>query len=170
MHFYNWFCKRAAAKADFLGSSRKSILSLISYVSCWRSTAIFFCFSSSISTLILWAIDCWSRCLRLVLYFCHWFCAQVTAWADMLRSFLECNHWLRVQVTVVAVDQVNHSPRLLNSQLTKSDPLILKMASAQVVETWIANNSPSQNSYHPDDHFHSRYSLHGLSFFSFAFC
>ena len=40
--FYNWFRKRATAKADFLGSCRKCILSLISYVSCWRSTEIFF--------------------------------------------------------------------------------------------------------------------------------
>ena len=31
--------------------------------------------------------------------------------------------------------------------------LTLKMASAQVVKTSIANNSPFQDSYHPDDHF-----------------
>ena len=36
--FYNSFCKRATAEADFLGSGRKYILSMISYVSCWRST------------------------------------------------------------------------------------------------------------------------------------
>ena len=64
--FYNWFCKRATAEADFLCSCRKCILSLISYVSCWRSIEIFLYFSLSISTLILWAIDCWSRCFRLV--------------------------------------------------------------------------------------------------------
>ena len=29
--FYNWFCKRATAEADFLGSCREYILSLISY-------------------------------------------------------------------------------------------------------------------------------------------
>ena len=62
--FYNWFCKRETADADFLGSCRKYILSLISYVSCWRSTDIFF--SLSISALILWATDCWSRCFRSV--------------------------------------------------------------------------------------------------------
>ena len=56
--FYNWFCERATAEADFLGSCRKYILSLISHVSCWRSTKIFSYFSLSISTLILWAIDC----------------------------------------------------------------------------------------------------------------
>ena len=31
------------------------------------------------------------------------------------------------------------------------------MASAQVVETSVTNNSPSQDSYHPDDLFQSRY-------------
>ena len=34
--------------------------------------------------------------------------------------------------------------------------LILKMASAQVVEISVANNSTSQDSRHPDDHFQSR--------------
>ena len=33
----------------------------------------------------------------------------------------------------------------------------LKMASAQVVETSVTNNSPSQDSNHPDDLFQSRY-------------
>ena len=33
----------------------------------------------------------------------------------------------------------------------------LEMASAQVVETSVTNNSPSQDSYHPDDLFQSRY-------------
>ena len=101
--FHNWFCKRATAEADFLRSCRKYILSLISYVTCWRSTEIFLYFSSSISTLILWAIDFWSRCFRLVYCFCHWFCAQVTArQIYMLRSFFECHHWLCAQVTAVA--------------------------------------------------------------------
>ena len=31
------------------------------------------------------------------------------------------------------------------------------MASAQVVETSVTNNSPSQDSYHPDDLFQSKY-------------
>ena len=39
--FCNWFCKTATAEADFLGSCRKYILPLISYVCCWRSTEIF---------------------------------------------------------------------------------------------------------------------------------
>ena len=34
--------------------------------------------------------------------------------------------------------------------------LTLKMASAQVVETSVANNSPSQGSNHPDDIFIQR--------------
>ena len=33
----------------------------------------------------------------------------------------------------------------------------LKMASAQVVETSVTNNSPSQDFNHPDDLFQSRY-------------
>ena len=37
-----------------------------------------------------------------------------------------------------------------------SPDLTLKMASAQVVETSVANNSPSQDSNHPDDLFQSR--------------
>ena len=38
----------------------------------------------------------------------------------------------------------------------------LKMASAQVVETSVTNNSPSQDSYHPDDLFHSTYVTPGF--------
>ena len=92
--FYNWFCKRATAEADFLVSCRKYILSLISYVSCWRSTELFLKFSLSISTLILWAIDCWSRCFRLVKCSCHWLCTQVTAVADVLKSCGAFYRWL----------------------------------------------------------------------------
>ena len=40
------------------------------------------------------------------------------------------------------------------------------MASAQVVETLVANNSPSQDSNHPDDHFQSRYVTPGFKPFS----
>ena len=42
---------------------------------------------------------------------------------------------------------------------SESSDLTLKMASAQVVETSVANNSPSQDSNHPDDLFQSRYVL-----------
>ena len=41
--------------------------------------------------------------------------------------------------------------------------MTLKMASAQVV----ANNSPSQDSNHPDDHFQSRYLTPGFKPFSY---
>ena len=38
-----------------------------------------------------------------------------------------------------------------------------KVASAQVVETSLTNNSLSQDSSHPDDHFQSRYVSPGLN-------
>ena len=41
------------------------------------------------------------------------------------------------------------------------------MASAEVVETSVTNNSPSQNSYHPDDLFQSRYATPGLKPFCY---
>jgi len=41
--------------------------------------------------------------------------------------------------------------------------LTLKMASAQVVETSVTNNSPSQNSNHPDDLFQLRYVIPSCS-------
>ena len=42
-----------------------------------------------------------------------------------------------------------------------------KMASAQVVETSVTNNSPSQDSSHPDDLFNSRYVTPGFKPFSY---
>ena len=41
----------------------------------------------------------------------------------------------------------------------RTSHLTLKMASAQVVETSVTNNSPSQDSNHPDDLFQSRYNI-----------
>ena len=41
------------------------------------------------------------------------------------------------------------------------------MASAQVVETSVTNNSPSQDSYHPGDLFQSRYATPGFKPFSY---
>ena len=41
------------------------------------------------------------------------------------------------------------------------------MASAQVVETSVTNNSPSQDSNHPDDLFQSRYVTPGFKPFSY---
>ena len=40
--------------------------------------------------------------------------------------------------------------------------IFLKMGSAQVVETSVANNSPPQDSSHPDDPFQSRYVTPGF--------
>ena len=88
--FYNWFYQRATAEADFLGSCRKYILSLISHVSCWRSTEIFLYFSLSISTLTAGAdvLDVLGQIIMLRSFFeCHhWLCAQLTAVADVLKS------------------------------------------------------------------------------------
>ena len=42
------------------------------------------------------------------------------------------------------------------------------MASAQVVETSVNNNSPSQDSSHPDDLFQSRYVTPGFKPFSYV--
>ena len=44
----------------------------------------------------------------------------------------------------------------------------MKMASAQVVETSVTNNSPSQDSCHPDDFFQSRYATLGFKPFSYV--
>ena len=59
-------------------------------------------------------------------------------------------------MAALSIDQSIHSQRFSNFQLTKIDHLTLKMASTQVVETSVTNNSPSQDSSHPDDHFQSR--------------
>ena len=48
----------------------------------------------------------------------------------------------------------------------QSSDLTLTMASAQVVETSIANNSTSRDSNHPDDLFQSRYVTPGFKPFS----
>ena len=49
----------------------------------------------------------------------------------------------------------------------KKYDLTLKMASAQVVEMSLTNNSPSQDSNHPDDLFQSRYVTPGFKPFSY---
>ena len=48
----------------------------------------------------------------------------------------------------------------------QSQDFTLKIASAQVVETSLANNSPFQDSNHPDDHFQSRYVTPGFKLFA----
>ena len=55
----------------------------------------------------------------------------------------------------------NHIPRLPMATLSIGH-LTLKMTFALVVETSVANNSPSQDSSHPDDHFQSRYVTPGF--------
>ena len=42
----------------------------------------------------------------------------------------------------------------------------MKMALAQVVETSVTNNSPSQDSNHPDDLLQSKYDIPGFKPFS----
>ena len=59
----------------------------------------------------------------------------------------------------LSTDQSNRSPGFLNFQLTLPLALTLKMASAQVVETSVTKNSPSQDSNHSDDLFQSRFVL-----------
>ena len=65
-----------------------------------------------------------------------------------------------VQYNPVLYMGCNIIHNLCGSQVT------LKMASAQVVETSVTNNSPSQDSYHPDDLFQSRYATPGFKPFS----
>ena len=48
----------------------------------------------------------------------------------------------------------------------QTQDLTLKIASAQVVETSLANNSPSQDSNHPDDRFQPRYVAPGFKLFA----
>ena len=64
----------------------------------------------------------------------------------------------------LSIDQSNRSSEFLNFQLTL--PLDSEDGSAQVVETSVTNNSPSQGSYHPDDLFQSRYATPGFKPFS----
>ena len=62
------------------------------------------------------------------------------------------------------IDQIKSLTRVFEFQLTKT--ITLKMAPAQVVETSVTNNSPSQDSNHPDDLFGSRYVTPGFKPFS----
>ena len=66
---------------------------------------------------------------------------------------LTANHITNLPTATLSIDQSNRSPGFLNFQLTKIDLLTLKIASAQVAETSVANNSPSRDSSHPDDNF-----------------
>ena len=66
------------------------------------------------------------------------------------------NHITAWPIATLPIDQSNRSSGFFHFWLNwlNIDPLTLKMASAQVVETSVANNSPSQDSSsHPNDHF-----------------
>ena len=74
-------------------------------------------------------------------------------------------HITHLPTGTLPIDQSNSSPGLFNFRLTKTNHLILKMAaSAQVVETSVTKNRPSnsQDSSHPDDLFQSRYVTPGF--------
>ena len=63
-------------------------------------------------------------------------------------------------VSTICAEAIFRVKSLTLKSLTSSESslhLTLKMASAQVVETSVTNNSPSQDSSHPDDLFQSRY-------------
>ena len=65
-------------------------------------------------------------------------------------------------LVVGACDLINCSRSVFRYFLT------LKVASAQVIETSVTNNSPSQDSNRPDDHFQSRYVTPGFKSFSYS--
>ena len=67
----------------------------------------------------------------------------------------------------LSTDQSNRSPMFFEFSTDLYYHLTLKMASAQVVETSVTNNSPSQDSSHPDDLFQSRYVTPGFKPFSY---
>ena len=55
-----------------------------------------------------------------------------------------------------------------SNNLSPAYHLTLKMASAQVVETSVTNDSPSQDSNHPDDLFQARYVTTGFKPFLYV--
>ena len=60
-------------------------------------------------------------------------------------------------ISTLSTDLSNRSPGFLNFQLKHYHLTeMTEMVSAQVVETSVTNNSPSQDSYHPGDLFQSR--------------
>ena len=74
-----------------------------------------------------------------------------------------CNKtYTGLQTATLSIDQSNHSTGYVNFQLTRIDHLTLKVTTAQIVQTSVANNSPSQDSSHPDDHSQSWYVTPGF--------
>ena len=72
------------------------------------------------------------------------------------------NHIMGLAMATLSMDSSN----CLNFPLTKIHNLTLKMASAQEIKASVANNSRSQDSSHPNDHFQSRYVIGGFKSFS----
>ena len=84
------------------------------------------------------------------------------AWPISPQIFT-ANHIMHLpMVTLRSIDQSNRSPGFLHVQRTKTNHLTTKMASAQVVETSVTNNSTSQDSNHSDDLVQSRYVTSGF--------
>ena len=87
----------------------------------------------------------------------------------------ESTRFLLAGVTLFLIDLLTFSfcwrfDNLCGSHLQshiQSQDLTMEMASAQVVETSVTNNSPSQDSSHPDDLFQSRYVTPGFKPFSY---
>ena len=79
------------------------------------------------------------------------------------QATLSTGTLLPVSPTVpTTINKLHSKAGLLAKTKTKTNydyHLTLKMASAQVVETSVANNSPSQYYNRPDDLFHSRYTI-----------
>ena len=85
---------------------------------------------------------------------------------SMTAHVFTVNHITALPTISPPLNQSNRLPGILNFELTKINHLTLKIASAQVVESSVKNNSPSQDSNHPDDHFQSTYVTPGFKPFS----
>ena len=58
-------------------------------------------------------------------------------------------------INIINVNQSKKTFKLLLKPSSESNDLTLKIVSARDVETSVTNNSPSEDSNHPDDLFHS---------------
>ena len=87
------------------------------------------------------------------MWFCHyvmWFRHNVISWNILHVRMPYMHPGIYVHLVLCTLIEKDHS-----------------CASAQVVETSVTNNSPSQDSYHPDDLFQSRYATPGFKPFSY---
>ena len=73
---------------------------------------------------------------------------------------------MKIQTLSTIEDSAGVCSLFFTPPLRTNKELTLKMASAQVVEMSVTNNSPSQDSSHPDDLFQSRYVTPGFKPFS----